>query len=608
MQNQELRNIAIIAHVDHGKTTLVDEILKQSKLFGKKEEFRECFLDSNDLERERGITILSKNVSVQHRGVKINIIDTPGHSDFGGQVERVLNLADGALLLVDAADGPMPQTRFVLAKALELGLKCLVILNKIDKQDARPDIALDRVFDLFIELEASAAQLDFPVLYASGREGWVSTTLEGERTSIVPLMDAILEHVPAPRVQAGPVQMQVASIEHSDYVGRTGIGRVYRGTLDMRTPVVQMTRHSGVRPAQVKQLFVFEGLGRRPVESVPCGDLCAVVGIEDIDIGDTLADAEHPDALPAIHMDEPTLCMIFRINDSPFYGRDGTYVSSRHLRQRLMLETKRDVALRVEELGDETFKVSGRGVLHLSILIENMRREGFEMTVAQPQVIYRDVNGEKHEPIELLIVDVPDAYAGKVIELVGMRRGELIRVEQQGRRKLQEFHIPTRGTIGLRSKLLTVTAGEAILSHGFIHYAPVASGFSQRNKGAMISMASGKAVPFAVDGLQSRGPLFVAPGEDCYEGMIVGEHCLDSDLVVNIQKCKMLTNIRAAGRDRNLDIAPPVRFSLEEAIEYIAADELVEVTPKHVRLRKRLLSELERKRVRRQNETSDARR
>jgi GTP-binding protein len=602
MPNRELRNIAIIAHVDHGKTTLVDAILKQSKLFAKIEEFRECFLDSNDLERERGITILAKNVSVQYRDVKINIIDTPGHSDFGGQVERVLNLADGALLLVDAADGPMPQTRFVLAKALELGLKCVVVLNKIDKQDARPHVVLDKVFDLFVELEASARQLDFPVLYASGREGWASASLDGERTSMAPLMDAILEHVPAPPLHEGPVQMQVASIEHSDYVGRTGIGRVYRGTLDMKTPVVRLTRDGAVHPAQIKQLLVFEGLGRASVDSVQCGDLCAVVGLDGIDISDTLTDAEHPQPLPAIHMDEPTLSMIFRINDSPFFGQDGTYVTSRHLRQRLLLEAKRDVALRVEEMGDETFKVSGRGVLHLSILIENMRREGFELTVAQPHVIYKEINGEKHEPIELLIVDAPESCAGKVIELVGMRRGELVRVEQQGIRKVQEFHIPTRGTIGLRSKLLTVTAGEAILSHAFIHYAPASTGFSQRNKGALISMANGKAVAFAVDGLQSRGFLFVEPGEECYEGMIVGEHCLDTDLVVNIQKCKMLTNIRAAGRDRNLEIAPPVKFTLEEAIEYIDDDELVEVTPKHIRLRKRLLTEYERKCVRRRGD------
>jgi len=600
MPDQELRNIAIIAHVDHGKTTLVDEILKQSKLFVKMDEFRECFLDSNDIERERGITILAKNVSIQYSGVKINIIDTPGHSDFGGQVERVLNLADGALLLVDAADVPMPQTRFVLAKALELGLKCIVIINKMDKSEATPDVVLDKIFDLFVSLGASDAQLDFPVLYASGRAGWVATSVGGERTSMVPLLDAILQYVPAPPVREGPVQMQVASIGHSDYVGRTGIGRVYRGTLDMKTPVVHMTHKGTVTPAQIKQLLVFEGLGRRSVDKVMCGDLCAVVGIEDIDIGDTLADAVNPQILPPIRMDEPTLSMIFRINDSPFFGQDGAFCTSRHLRQRLLLETKRDVALRVEELADDSFTVSGRGVLHLSILIENMRREGFEMTVAQPQVIFKDVNGELHEPIEILVVDVPATHAGKVIELVGSRRGELVHVEQHGSRKIQEFNIPTRGTIGLRSKLLTVTAGEAIICHNFSHYAPVSGGFTQRNKGVMISLAAGKAAPFALDGLQMRGSLFVDAGVECYEGMIVGEHCLDTDLIVNIQKAKPFTNVRAAGRDRNLEIAPAVHMSLEEAIEYITKDELVEVTPQNIRLRKRILSEADRKRVRRQ--------
>jgi GTP-binding protein len=426
------------------------------------------------------------------------------------------------------------------------------------------------------------------------------TTMDGERTSVIPLMDAILEHVPPPPVQDGPVQMQVATIEHSDYVGRTGIGRVYRGTLDMKTPVVHMTHKGAVNPAELKQLWIFEGLGRKMVDKVECGELCAVVGIADIDIGDTLSDAAHPEILPPIRMDEPTLSMIFRINDSPFFGRDGTYCTSRHLRQRLILETKRDVALRVEEMSDESFKVSGRGVLHLSILIENMRREGFEMTVAQPQVIFKDIDGQRNEPIELLFVDAPEIYAGKVIELVGQRRGELIRVSRQGDRKIQEFHIPTRGTIGLRSKLLTVTAGEAILFHSFTHYAPAMGDFTQRNKGAMVSMANGKAAPFALDGLQLRGCLFVDPGKECYEGMIVGEHCLDSDLVVNIQKCKMLTNVRAAGRDRNLDIAPALKFTLEEAIEYIAEDELVEITPLNIRLRKRILSENDRKRVRRQ--------
>lgn len=603
MLNKELRNIAIIAHVDHGKTTLVDAILTQSKLFSKQDIFRECFLDSNDLERERGITILSKNVSVEYRGVKINVIDTPGHSDFSGQVERVLKLADGVLLLVDAADGPMPQTRFVLAKALELGLKCVVILNKMDRPDARPTAVHDKMFDLFVGLNASDAQLDFPVLYASAKEGWASRTLEGEHTNILPLMDAILEYVPAPRVQEGPVQMQTASIEHSDFVGRTGVGRVYRGTLDLKTPVVHMTCDGSSESVQIKGLFVFEGLTRRSVERVACGDLCAVVGIPDIDIGDTLASAECPEALPAIHMDEATLSMIFRINDSPFSGQDGTYVTSRHLRQRLTLEVQRDVALRVDDLGDETFNVSGRGVLHLSILIENMRREGFELSVAQPHVIYKEIDGVKCEPFERLSVDVPDTSAGKVIELVGSRRGELISIEQHGVRKLQEFFIPTRGTIGLRSKLLTVTTGEAIINHCFSHYGPITGDLNGRNKGAMISVGSGNAVPFALDTLQMRGHLFVSPSQNCYEGMIVGECSLDSDLMVNVQKAKAFTNVRSTGKDHNVELTPPVVLSLEEAIEYIDADELVEITPKNIRLRKRLLKEFERRQDRRQGKT-----
>ncbi|MEI6516830.1 MAG: translational GTPase TypA [bacterium] len=600
MQNHKLRNIAIIAHVDHGKTTLVDQILKQALLFRKAEDFHDCFLDSNDLERERGITILSKNVSVLYKDTKINIIDTPGHSDFAGQVERVLKMADGALLLVDAADGPMPQTRFVLKKALELGLQCLVIINKVDKKDARPTVVYDMVWDLFVELEATNKQLDFTVLYASGRDGWASLTLDGARDSIVPLMDAILEHIPAASVMEGPVQMQVTTIQHSDYVGRTGIGRVFRGTLDLKTPMCHIKRDGTSKPVQLKQLFTFDGLGRNSCDSITCGDLCAVVGIPDIDIGDTLAALECPEALPPIHIDEPTISMLFRINDSPFFGREGKFVTSRHLRARLLLEAERDVAIRVEESSGDSFNVSGRGVLHLSILMENMRREGFEMTVAQPRVIMRDNNGVKEEPIETLTVDVPEIYAGKVIELVGMRRGTLVRIDQNGPRVLQEFTIPTRGTIGFRSKVLTSSAGEAIVSHCFSHYAPYAGDINQRNKGSMISMANGKAIAFACDGLQSRGFLFVDPGEECYEGMIVGEHCNDTDLVVNIQKSKELTNMRAGSSDRKMVIAPSVRMSLEQSVEYIADDELVEITPKSVRLRKRLLKEFERKRVRRQ--------
>ncbi len=598
--SQEIRNIAIIAHVDHGKTTLVDEIIKQSKLFRDNEEMQECLLDSNDLERERGITILSKNISVEYKGVKINVIDTPGHSDFGGQVERVLNLADGVLLLVDAAEGPMPQTRFVLDKALELNLKPVVIINKIDKPDARPDYVHDKVFDLFVELDANDDQLDFPMLYCSGKNGWADSTLDGPRDSMLPLMDAVLEHIPAPSLREGPVQMQITSIDYNDYVGRIGIGRVYRGSLNTTQPLMRIRRNGAQQQTKIKQLFTFQGLKRAEVESVPCGDLCAIVGIPDIDIGDTIADFNEPAALPPISIDEPTLSMTFSVNDSPFYGQDGQYVTSRHLRDRLLKETERDVALRVEEMGGDSFKVSGRGVLHLSILIENMRREGFEMSVAQPQVIFKERHGKKEEPIEILHVDVPDSHAGKIIEIAGMRKGEMVDMEQHGVRKMLRFEIPTRGLIGLRSRMLTASAGEAIVTHRFLHYEPYKGPIQQRLNGVLISQGKGASVPFAIDGLQQRGIFFIDPGEDCYEGMIVAEHCLDNDLVVNLQKTKQLTNMRASGSDRAMKIAPAQRKSLEEALEYIAADELVEITPHHIRMRKKLLLEHERKKASRQ--------
>ncbi len=602
---QDIRNIAIIAHVDHGKTTLVDEILKQAQLFNVRDVVQECFLDSNDLERERGITILSKNVSVRYQGTKINIIDTPGHSDFAGQVERVLKLADGVLLLVDSAEGPMPQTRFVLNKALELKLKCLVIINKLDKPDARPEVVHEKIFDLFVELDASHEQLDFPVLYASGRNGWASSTLDGDRSSILPLMDAIIEHIPPPVIKEGPVQMQVMTLDYSDYVGRIGIGRVYRGCLDLKKPLKNLKHDGSAQPVQLKQLFTFEGLSRQLVESVPCGDLCAVVGIENIDIGDTLADAENPEALPLISMDEPTISMLFRANDSPFFGKDSKYSTSRHLRERLAREAERDVALRVEETGGESFKVSGRGVLHLSILLETMRREGYEMTVSQPHVILHERNGQKEEPIEVLTVDMPEDYTGKVIELVGQRRGTMMRMDNNGARKFLEFHIPTRGTIGLRSKILTATAGKAIMSHRFVHYAPYTGEIIHRKNGVMISMDNGKSAAFAIDALQLRGSFFIDPGENCYEGMIVGEHCIDNDLIVNVQRGKQLTNMRAAGSDKNLKITPAIKLSLEEALEYINDDELVEITPKNIRLRKKLLTENDRKRQRRQNQQQE---
>ncbi|MEN7972347.1 MAG: translational GTPase TypA [Verrucomicrobiota bacterium] len=597
---QEIRNIAIIAHVDHGKTTLVDEIIKQAQLFRDNEDMQECMLDSNDLERERGITILSKNISVNYKGVKVNVIDTPGHSDFGGQVERVLNLADGVLLLVDAAEGPMPQTRFVLDKALELDLKPVVIINKIDKPDARPETIHDKVFDLFVELDANDDQLDFPMLYCSGKDGWADNELDGPRDSILPLMDAILEHIPAPEVREGPVQMQVTSLDYNDYVGRIGVGRVYRGTLDVTSPLMRVFRDGTQKQTQIKQLFTFEGMGRSEVDEVPCGDLCAIVGIPDIDIGDSITDLEHPEALPPISIDQPTLSMVFTVNDSPFFGQDGKYVTSRHLRERLLKETERDVALHVDDSSGDSFRVSGRGVLHLSILIETMRREGFEMSVAQPQVIFKEKHGKKEEPVEILHVDVPDEHAGKAIELAGTRKGEMVDMEQHGLRKMIRFQIPTRGLIGLRSKMLTATAGEAIVTHRFLHYEPFKGPIQQRNNGVLISQGKGTAVAFAIDALQQRGIFFVDPGEECYEGMILAEHCIDKDLVVNIQKAKQLTNMRASGTDRAMKIAPAQVKSLEEALEYIAADELVEITPHHIRLRKKLLTENDRKRAGRQ--------
>ena len=597
MRNEKIRNVAIIAHVDHGKTTLVDQIIKKSHLLRDNEEFQDCMLDSNDLERERGITILSKNISVEYKGVKINVIDTPGHSDFGGQVERVLNLADGVLLLVDAAEGPMPQTRFVLDKALELNLKAVVVVNKADKPDARCDAVHDMVFDLFAELEASDDQLDFPMLYASGRDGWADKEIDGPRNSILPLMDAIIEYIPGPPVHEGTVQMQATTLDYSDYTGRIGIGRVYRGDLDLKTPLSIIKRDGTVNPVQLKELHTFEGLGRVKKDTIPCGDLCAITGIVDIDIGDTIADREHPEALPLIALDEPTLSMTFRVNDSPFFGKDGKYVTSRHIRERLLKECERDVALRVEETTGDSFIVSGRGVLHLSILIETMRREGFELTIAQPRVIFREKHGKKEEPIEILTVDVPDEFAGKAIELIGTRRGEMVRMDQHGVRKNIVFHIPTRGLIGIRSKLMTASAGEAIVSHRFVHYGPYAGEIETRNNGVLISMGNGASVGYAIDALQQRGIFFIDPGEDCYEGMIVAEHCLDKDLPVNVQKAKQLTNVRASGTDRAMKIAPAQKKSLEEALEYIAVDELVEVTPNHIRLRKRYLNENERKRM-----------
>ena len=595
-----IRNIAIIAHVDHGKTTLVDKIIQQAKMFRDNQEMHECFLDSNDLERERGITILSKNISIQYKGVKINVIDTPGHSDFGGQVERVLNLTDGVILLVDSAEGPMPQTRFVLDKALRLGKKAIVLVNKIDKPDARPTEVVNSVFDLFCELNANEDQLDFPLLYASGRDGWAVKDLENDpRTSIVPLLDAVLEHIPAPTVVEGPLQMQIATLDYSDYVGRIGIGRVARGTIRLNSPVVVLDRDGKTRNAQIKQLFTFEGLDRQDCDSVECGDICGVVGIEDIYVSDTIADAESPEMLPPIAIDEPTISMVFRVNDSPFFGKDGKFVTARHIRNRLLKESQSDVALRVKEAGNggEMFEVAGRGVLHISILIETMRREGFELAVSRPRVITKVVDGVLHDPMEQLTIDVPEEFAGNVITLVGQRRGEMKHMETRGNRQLIEFTIPTRGIIGLRSKILTASAGEAIVSHRFDHYAPFKGDIPARVNGSMVSLGQGKAVAYAIDALQLRGTFFIDPGEETYEGMVVGEHCKDKDLPVNLQKGKELTNMRAAGSDRKMKIAPATKLSLEQALEYIADDELVEVTPHFIRLRKIHLTEEGRKRA-----------
>jgi len=594
-----IRNVAIIAHVDHGKTTLVDAILRQLHVAEGEDASQDCLLDSNVLERERGITILAKNVSVRHRGIKINVIDTPGHADFGGQVERVLNMADGVLLLVDAAEGPMPQTRFVLDKALKLGLKPIVVLNKVDKPAERHDEVLNEIFDLFVELGASHDQLDFPILYAAGRDGWAVRNLSHDpRDSILPLLDAILEHIPAPKPVDGPVQMQITSIDYSDYTGRIGIGRVRRGVLDSARPLALVKRDRTVLPCKIRALYVFEGLGQKEAAQVACGDVCAVHGIEGVDIGDTLTPVDFPEPLEPIALDAPTIAMMFRINDSPGFGSSGKYLTSRHIRERLHRETQKDVALAFEEVGEGSFKVSGRGVLHLAVLVENMRREGYELTISRPRVIVKTINGVRHEPVETLVVDTPDATTGPVIENVGKRQGLMQRMHAAGGRTMLEFAIPTRGLIGLRTRLVTATSGEAIINHRFLRYEPMRDDIPQRPNGVLISMEAGKANTYALDGLQDRGFFFVDPGDWCYEGQIVGEHCKDNDLVVNVQRAKKLTNIRAAGADRKLFVAPATRLSLEEALEYINDDELVEATPGAVRLRKYFLKEIERKRNR----------
>jgi len=594
-----IRNIAIIAHVDHGKTTLVDKILMQAKLFKDHENPGELILDSNDLERERGITILSKNVSVKYNNTKINIIDTPGHSDFGGEVERVLNMADGVLLLVDAFEGPMPQTRFVLQKAIQLGLKPIVVINKVDKPNCRPDEVHEEVFELMFSLDATDEQLDFPTLYGSAKNGWMSTDVKQPSEDIIPLLDAIIEHIPEPKIEKGSLQMLITSLDYSSYVGRIAVGRVNRGVVRAGQNVSLCKRDGSVVRSKIKELFVFEGMAKAKATEVKAGDICAIVGIDGFEIGDTVADSENPEALDPIAIDEPTMSMLFTINNSPFFGKDGKFVTSRHLKERLEKELEKNLALRVEPTESaDAFTVYGRGILHLSVLIETMRREGYELQVGQPQVIFKNIGGEKCEPIELMAIDLPEEHSGKAIEMVTKRKGELLNMERKGERIHLEFKIPSRGIIGMSSSILTATAGEAVMSHRFTAYEPYKGAIEGRINGSLIAMESGTTFAYALGKLQDRGKFFVGPQEEVYEGMVVGENSREKDLVLNVTKTKKLTNMRASGTDDKIQLAPPIKFSLEEALEYIQKDEYVEVTPNSLRLRKILLKEFERKRQR----------
>jgi GTP-binding protein len=603
MRRTDIRNVAIIAHVDHGKTTLVDQMLRQSGLFRASELRGERILDSNELERERGITILAKNIALTLDGTKINIIDTPGHADFGGEVERVLKMADGALLLVDAAEGPMPQTRFVLRKAFECGLRPIVVINKIDRPDARPTVVLNAVFDLFVELDADEQTLDFPTIYASGREGIATADLAVPPQDIRPLFEAILRHVPPPDVEPEkPLQMLSVTLDYSDYVGRIAIGRVVAGTIRKGQKVALLKRDGRRIDDVVTELYVFDRLGRAETDEVKAGDIGAVVGLEDVDIGDTIADFDNPTALPPIQVDEPTLDMVFRINDSPFAGQEGTYITSRQLRERLLKELESNVALRVRpstEKRDE-FHVSGRGLLHLSILIENMRRESYELSVGKPRVITKEVNGKTLEPIEYLVIEVPSRHVGAVMELVGNRRAECLKLDSRSDNTHMEFTIPARGLIGLRTRLMTATSGEAIMHHNFYDYQEVRAGIAGRLSGVLVSTETGRATPYAIDNLQERGVLFVGAGEQVYEGQIVGEHCRDNDLPVNVCREKKLTNVRAATAEKGIILKPPRQLTLEQALEYIEDDELVEVTPAAIRLRKVFLKESDRRKQARQ--------
>ncbi len=595
---QNIRNIAIIAHVDHGKTTLVDRILHQVKLFRANQVVADLVLDSTDLERERGITILSKNVSVRYKGIKINIIDTPGHSDFGGEVERVLNMADGVLLLVDAFEGPMPQTRFVLQKALELGKKPIVVINKVDKPNCSPDEVNEAVFELMFSLDANEDQLNFPTVYGSSKQGWMSADWKTPATDVTYLLDTIIEHIPAPSSEPGTLQLQISSLDYSSYVGRIAVGRVSRGSIRAGNQVSLVKNDGTILKSTVKELYLFEGLSKEKVKfEVEAGEICAVLGPENFEIGDTLADAENPEGMKRISVDEPTMSMLFTINNSPFAGREGTYVTSRHIRERLFKEIEKNLALRVEEMDSpDKFQVYGRGILHLAILVETMRREGYEFQLGQPNVLTKMVNGKIHEPVELLRVAVPESFSGKVIEIVSRRRGDLIHLETKRDRTILEFDIPARGLIGLRNPVLTATEGEAVIAHRFRNYEPWKGEMASRNSGSLIAGETGTAITYSIDKLQDRGKFFIEPGENIYAGQVVGESTRSDDMVINLTKTKKLSNVRASGSDDKAVIVPAVKFSLEEAMEYIQGDEFVEVTPKSIRLRKIILDETERKR------------
>ena len=595
---QNIRNIAIIAHVDHGKTTLVDKMLLAGNLFRENQSTGELILDNNDLERERGITILSKNVSINYKGYKINIIDTPGHADFGGGVERVLNMADGCLLLVDAFEGPMPQTRFVLQKAIQMGLKPVVVINKVDKPNCRPDEVQEMVFDLMFNLDATEDQLDFPTVYGSAKQGWMSTDWRTPTDNILPVLDAIIEYIPEPQTLDGDAQMLITSLDYSNYVGRIAVGRVHRGVLREGMDIALCKKDGSIVKQRIKELHTFEGMGRKRVQEVASGDICALVGIEGFEIGDTVTAVDNPEPLPRIAIDEPTMSMSFTINDSPFFGRDGKYVTSRHIGDRLTKELDKNLALRVtKDPHEDVWTVYGRGVLHLSVLIETMRREGYELQVGQPQVIIKEIDGVKCEPVELLTINVPEEYSSKIIDMVTRRKGEMVSMNTQNDRLHIEFNIPSRGIIGLRNNVLTASAGEAIMAHRFLEYQPWKGDIERRTNGSLIAMEGGTAYAYAIDKLQDRGRFFIFPQEEVYAGQVVGENAKDNDIVVNVTKSKKLTNMRASGADDKARIIPPVVFSLEEALEYIKEDEYVEVTPHHLRLRKIILDEIERKRA-----------